>query len=47
VSAVTAAVHKEMWRLPDPVAQPVLPNPIGRLAAAVQRILDSTNHGKN
>jgi len=47
VSADSAAVHGEMWWLPDPVAQGILPDPILLVAAVLQRIQESTSYGRN
>jgi hypothetical protein len=47
VSTGHAAAHAEMWRLQDPVTQPVLSNPIQGVGAAIQRILQSSGYGRN
>jgi hypothetical protein len=47
VSADSAAVHGEMWGIPDPVAQGILPDPILFVAAILRRIHESTRYGRN
>jgi len=47
VCADSAAVHGEMWGIPDPVAQGILPDPILFVAAVLRRIHESTRYGRN